>query len=221
MAKLVGERVKRTEDPRLISGLAHYADDIDLPGLLHVAFVRSMYAHARINSINIEAVRDMQGVVAVFTGQDIKDVLGMVPVASQLEGLKVPFHPAIAIDKVCYVGEPIAAVVATDRYIARDAAELIEVDYDPLDPVVDPEAAVVDGSPRIIPGSAIVVVREPVMAVERLSMISRTEVVIIGISRNNELAAVGIIVVIRRTNARFIAARGSVAHPITRTVNSA
>ena len=147
--KLIGERVKRTEDPRLISGLAHYVDDIDLPGLLHVAFVRSIYAHARINSINSEAARALDGVVAVFTGEDVKGSLGPVPCASQLEGLKVPHHPALAIDKVCYVGEPLAAVVATDKYIARDAAELIEVDYDPLDPVVDAEAAIADGSPII------------------------------------------------------------------------
>src|SRR4026209_1774122 len=134
--KLIGERVKRTEDPRLISGLAHYVDDIDLPGLLHIAFVRSIYAHARINSVNIEAARALDGVVAVFTGEDIKGSLGPVPCASQIEGLKVPYHPALAINKVCYVGEPIAAVVATDRYVARDAAELVEIDYDPLDPVV-------------------------------------------------------------------------------------
>src|SRR5437867_3691763 len=125
--KFVGERVKRTEDPRLISGLGHYVDDIDLPGLLHVAFVRSIYAHARVNSINTEAARSLPGVVAVFTGDDIKETVGMVPVASSLEGLKIPYHPALALGKVCYVGEPIVAVVATDRYIARDGAELVEI----------------------------------------------------------------------------------------------
>jgi aerobic carbon-monoxide dehydrogenase large subunit len=147
--KFIGERVKRTEDPRLISGLAHYVDDIDLPGLLHVAFVRSIYAHAHINSIKTEEALALPGVVAVFTGDDIKDTVGTVPVASHMEGLKIPYHPVLAVKKVCYVGEPIAAVVATDRYIARDGAELVEVDYDPLDPVVDPEAAVADGSPVI------------------------------------------------------------------------
>src|SRR5215467_13817728 len=113
--KLVGERVKRTEDPRLISGLGHYVDDIDLPGMLHVAFVRSIYAHANINSINTDAARELPGVVAVYTGEDIKDSMGGVPCASSMEGLKVPFHPAMAIGKVRYVGQPVAAVVATDR----------------------------------------------------------------------------------------------------------
>jgi carbon-monoxide dehydrogenase large subunit len=146
--KLVGQRVKRTEDPRLISGLGHYVDDINLPDLLHVAFVRSIYAHARINAIDTAAARALPGVVAVFTGEDLKD-LGMVPVASQLEGLKIPFHPALAVNKACYVGEPVVAVVATDRYIARDGADLIEIDYDPLDVVVDADAAVRDGSPLV------------------------------------------------------------------------
>lgn len=147
--KFVGERVKRTEDPRLISGLAHYIDDINLPGLLHVAFVRSMYAHARINSINKEAALALPGVVAVFTGEDMRDKVGSVPVASQLEGMKNPFHPVMAIDKVRYVGEPVAAVVATDRYFARDGAELVEIDYDPLDAAVDADAAIRPDAPVI------------------------------------------------------------------------
>ncbi|MEW6734652.1 MAG: glyceraldehyde dehydrogenase subunit alpha [Acidobacteriota bacterium] len=147
--KFIGERIKRTEDPRLISGLGHYVDDINLPDLLHVAFVRSIYAHAHINSINIDAALALPGVVAVFTGADLKDQVGTLPVAGQLEGLKIPFHPVLAIGKVRYVGEPVVAVVATDRYLARDGAELVEIDYDPLDTVVDAETAIADGAPII------------------------------------------------------------------------
>jgi len=80
--KYVGKRVKRTEDPRLIRGLAHYVDDIALPGTLHVAFVRSMFAHAKINSIDTSAARSAPGVVAVYTGQDVADKIGPVPCAS-------------------------------------------------------------------------------------------------------------------------------------------
>src|SRR6185503_18941709 len=124
----VGKRVKRTEDPRLIKGLAHYVDDIALPGTLHVAFVRSMYAHARINSIDTSAALAAPGVVAVYTGQDVEKI-GPVPCASALPELKVPDHRVLAQDRVYFVGHPIVAVVAKDRYAARDAVDLVMVDY--------------------------------------------------------------------------------------------
>jgi len=139
--KFVGERVKRTEDPRLIQGLGHYVDDIRVPDTLHVAILRSIHAHARINSIRIEEAKRAPGVVTVITGEDIKDKIGLVPVASDLPGLKVPKHYPLAVGKVCYVGEPVVAVVATDKYLARDALDLIDIDYEPLEAVVDPEAA--------------------------------------------------------------------------------
>jgi len=119
----IGKRVKRTEDPRLIKGLAHYVDDISLPGTLHVAFVRSIYAHAKINSIDTSAALGLPGVVAVYTGKDVSDKIGAVPCASALPELKVPDHRVLATDKVYFVGHPIAAVVATDRYAARDAVD--------------------------------------------------------------------------------------------------
>src|SRR5678816_1123999 len=100
----VGKRVKRTEDPRLIRGLAHYVDDIALPGTLHVAFVRSMYAHAKINSIDTSAALAAPGVVAVYTGHDVADKIGPVPCASALPELKVPDHRVLARDKVYFVG---------------------------------------------------------------------------------------------------------------------
>jgi carbon-monoxide dehydrogenase large subunit len=144
----VGKRVKRTEDPRLIRGLAHYVDDIGLPGTLHVAFVRSMYAHAKINSIDTSAALAAPGVVAVYTGHDVADKIGPVPCASALPELKVPDHRVLATDKVYFVGHPIAAVVATNRYAARDAVDLVMVDYEDLPAVTDVEQAA-NGGPII------------------------------------------------------------------------
>src|SRR5215467_10147247 len=141
----VGRRVKRTEDPRLIRGLAHYVDDISLPGTLHAAFVRSYYAHAKINSIDTSAAESAPGVVAVYTGKDVAEKVGPVPCAGALPDLKVPDHRVLATDKVYFVGHPVAAVVATDRYAARDAADLIVVDYEELPVVTDVEQAAVGG----------------------------------------------------------------------------
>ena len=142
----VGQRVRRTEDPRLIKGLAHYVDDIALPGTLHVAFVRSVYAHAKINSVDTSAALATPGVVAVYTGKDVAGKIGPVPCASALPGLKVPDHRVLATDKVYFVGHPIAAVVATDRYAARDAVDLVAVDYEDLPVVTDVEAAAAGGT---------------------------------------------------------------------------
>src|SRR5438876_12322200 len=109
-SKLLGERIKRKEDPRLIQGRGHYVDDIKLEGMLHMALVRSVHAHARLTKVDKAAAQAAPGVVAVYTGQDIKGKLGLVPCAAGMEGLKIPDHPCLATDKVCYVGEPIAAV---------------------------------------------------------------------------------------------------------------
>ncbi|MDQ2977460.1 MAG: xanthine dehydrogenase family protein molybdopterin-binding subunit [Acidobacteriota bacterium] len=142
--RYVGQRVKRTEDPRLIKGLAHYVDDIRLPDTLHVAFVRSVYAHARINGIDTTEALKAPGVVAVYTGKDVAKI-GPVPCASALPGLKVPDYRVLAQDKVFFVGHPIAAVVATDAYAARDAIDLVMVDYEDLPVVVDVEEAAKGG----------------------------------------------------------------------------
>src|SRR5215210_296486 len=141
----VGQRVKRTEDPRLIRGLAHYVDDVALPGTLHVTFVRSIYAHAKITGIDTSAARSLPGVVAVYTGQDVSEKVGPVPCASALPGLKVPDHRVLATDKVYFVGHPIAAIVAKDRYAARDAVDLVMVDYEELPVVTDVEQAAAGG----------------------------------------------------------------------------
>ncbi|HKY05500.1 MAG TPA: xanthine dehydrogenase family protein molybdopterin-binding subunit [Blastocatellia bacterium] len=142
--KYVGQRVKRTEDPRLIQGLGHYVDDIKLADTLYVAFLRSMYAHARITGIDTSEAASAPGVVAVYTGADV-GAIGPVPTAAQLPGLKVPEYRVLATDHVVFVGQPIAAVVATDRYAARDAVDLIMVDYDELPAVVDVEQAAAGG----------------------------------------------------------------------------
>jgi carbon-monoxide dehydrogenase large subunit len=117
--------------------------------MVYAAIVRSIYAHARVKGINVEAARRAPGVLAVFTGEDVRGAIGSVPVASHLPDLKIPEHPVLALGKVRYVGEPIAVVVAEDRYLARDAADLIEVEYEPLEAVVDPERAIEEGAPIV------------------------------------------------------------------------
>jgi aerobic carbon-monoxide dehydrogenase large subunit len=145
-----GKRIRRKDDPRLITGTATYVDDIKMPGMHHACIVRSPYAAARIRSVNTQAAASRPGVAAVFTGADIKGV-GPVPCGASLPGLRVPVHSILAQDRVYYVGHPVAVVVATDRYIAADAAELVEVDYDPLPAVADPEKALEKGAPPVHP----------------------------------------------------------------------
>ncbi len=147
---LVGKRIRRQEDPRLITGTATYVDDIQMPGMHHACVVRSPHAAARILAIHTAAALAKPGVAAVFTGADIQD-LGPVPCAASLPGLRVPRHHLLAQDRVYFVGHPVAVVVATDRYLARDAAELIEVEYEPLDAVADPEKALAAGAPAVHP----------------------------------------------------------------------
>ena len=143
--KFVGERIKRREDPRLIQGLGEYVDDIRLPGMLTAVMLRSPHAHAKIISINLKAARSAPGVVCVLHGEDIKDKIGSLPSLSPAD--HVPFHPALAIGKVRYVGEPVAVAVASDAYQGQDALDLVDVDYDPLEAVVDPEKALEAGAP--------------------------------------------------------------------------
>src|SRR5437870_3791974 len=145
MGKYVGQRVKLTEDPRLIKGLAHYVDDIRLPDTLHVAFVRSLYAHARINGIETAEALKSPGVVAIYTGKEVASKVGPVPCAAALPDLKVPDYRVLATDKALFVGHPIAAVVATDKYVATDAVDLVSVDYEELPAALDVEQAASGG----------------------------------------------------------------------------
>jgi carbon-monoxide dehydrogenase large subunit len=146
LPKLVGQRVKRREDPRLIQGRGTYVDDIALVGMQHIAFKRSDIAHGRIRSIDTSAAEKMDGVEAVFTGRQIADLLGPMPIGTPFPS---PEHRAVAVDTVRYGGEPVAVVVAKDRYVARDAADAIVVSYDPLPAVVDLEQAMT-GKPVVI-----------------------------------------------------------------------
>ena len=147
---LVGKKIRRREDPRLITGTATYLDDIKMPGMHHACLVRSPHAAARIKNLNVKPALARPGVVAVFTGADVKD-LGPVPCGASLPGLRVPHHHILAQDRVYLVGHPVAVVVATDRYIAADAADLVEVDYEPLPAVADPEKALAPGAPAVHP----------------------------------------------------------------------
>jgi aerobic carbon-monoxide dehydrogenase large subunit len=149
IAAMVGTPIKRREDPRLITGQATYVDDVKLHGMLHMAILRSPYGHARIRSINTEAARKHPGVVAVYTAEDLKGKVGNVPVAVPLpphitNGMGA--HGSLADGKVRFYGDPVAVVVAEDRYTARDARDLIEVDYEPLPVAIDVEKAMQPGA---------------------------------------------------------------------------
>src|SRR5688572_28907048 len=146
LPKLVGQRVKRREDPRLIQGRGTYVDDIALVGMQHIVFKRSDVAHGRIVSIDTTAAERMEGVEAVFTGAQIAEMLKPMPIGTPFPS---PDHRAVAVDVVRYGGEPVAVVVASDRYTARDAADAIVVDYDTLPAVMDPELAMT-GKPAVI-----------------------------------------------------------------------
>jgi carbon-monoxide dehydrogenase large subunit len=145
--KYIGERIRRNEDPRLLTGQALFVDDVDIPGMLHAAFLRSDYAHAYLKSVDVSAARGRPGVVAVYTAEDMgKDWIPGPPLVSPPPTAKdVLFHSRtqvpLAKDKIRYAGEPIAVVIAESRYIAEDAVEDIIVDFEPLEAVVDLEKA--------------------------------------------------------------------------------
>lgn len=153
--KVIGQRIKRTEDPRLLTGRALFVDDVQIPGMLHVAFLRSDYAHARLNSIDVSAARQRPGVVAVYTAEDLgsdwKHAPALVsppPTIKEIEFYSRTQVPLVK-DKVRHAGEPLAMVVAESRYIAEDALEDIMVDLEPLPAVVDMEQALEPGAPLI------------------------------------------------------------------------
>ena len=149
--RLFGSGIRRREDPRLITGRASYTDDIKLPGMVHAAILRSPYAHANITSIDTSAAACQPGVIAVYTGADTEGNLNPIPCAWLIpdSNLVTPDHPAIAKDKVRYVGDAVAVVVAENRYQAEDALEHIDVDYEPLDATINPKASTMDGAPQV------------------------------------------------------------------------
>jgi len=146
----VGKRVRRREDPRLITGTATYVEDIQMPGMHYAVILRSPHAAAHIRSINTKRAEAAPGVVCVFTGKDTKGV-GAVPCGIVMPDLRVPQHTILATDRVYFVGHPVAVVVARDRYLAGDAVDWIEVDYEVLPAVADPEKALAKGAPAVHP----------------------------------------------------------------------
>jgi aerobic carbon-monoxide dehydrogenase large subunit len=147
----IGTTRRRVEDPRLVQGVGQYVEDLRLPGTVHVAFVRSPYAHARIKRIDLEAAGKAPGVIAVWSGERLEDTPRMPYRAPMVKELNATPLPPLAHDVVTMMGYPVAAVVASDRYLARDAAELVEVDYEPLPVVTDAEAALERDAPVIYP----------------------------------------------------------------------
>jgi carbon-monoxide dehydrogenase large subunit len=152
--RYLNARVTRNEDARLLTGRARFVDDVQLPGMLHAAFVRSDYAHGRIVSIDAAAARQRAGVVAVYTAADLGDYLRPAPLLVPPPPIpdlvfNARTHLPLASGKVRYVGEPLAVVIAESRYIAEDAVRDVFVDIEPLDAVVHLEAALDDGAPRV------------------------------------------------------------------------
>ncbi len=177
--KLIGARVKRREDPRLITGNATYVDDVKLPGMQWMTVVRSPYAHARIQRIDTAKARALPGVVDVITAAEVKELSEPVPIGLPLPGQQNTIRWALAEGRVRHVGEPVVAILSTDRYIGADAASLVEIDYEPLPAVVDVEEALKDGAPKVyedFPDN--VAYRSPVNAGDAVAAFGNAEVTI-------------------------------------------
>ena len=146
----VGQAVKRTEDPRFLTGSGNFVDNMNLAGQARAAMVRSPYAHATIRGVDASKALALPGVVAVIVGQDLVDAgINGLPVGWLLDGLKTPDHLSIAVGKVRHVGEIVAAVIAEDRYLAEDATGLVKVDYEVLPAVMDVADALETGAPTV------------------------------------------------------------------------
>ena len=147
----LGTRLSRKEDRRLVTGGGAYLADITLRGMLHATFVLSDFAHARIVAIDTSEASKLPGVIKIYIGEDIKEKIKPMPqpvVTPNLPAEYPTFWP-LAVDKVKYHGEPVALVIARDKYIAEDAVELIEIEYDDLTPVLNPESAIAEDSPLV------------------------------------------------------------------------
>ncbi|MBI4505987.1 MAG: xanthine dehydrogenase family protein [Chloroflexi bacterium] len=150
VTKIIGAAVKRKEDPRFITGTGQYTDDVRVAGTLHMAILRSPHAHARIRRIDATRARQHPGVVGVFTGQDLKaGGVNPIPVGWLLPDIKIGPHFPLAVDRARYVGDGVAAVVADSAAAAKDAVELVAVDYEPLEPAVDLERAIEAGASQV------------------------------------------------------------------------
>ncbi|MGH8988128.1 MAG: xanthine dehydrogenase family protein molybdopterin-binding subunit [Acidimicrobiales bacterium] len=163
--RYTGASIKRSEDPRILTGTGRYVDDIRLPGMLHAAFVRSPVAHARVTRVDVEAARQAPGVALVLTGEELERLLVPGPgiAAMFAGGAPVPMFTTLATDKVRVVGDPVVLVVAESRYLAEDACELVEVDYEELPAVMTPEGAQDSRNPPIFEDlGGNVLVRSPI-----------------------------------------------------------
>jgi carbon-monoxide dehydrogenase large subunit len=146
----VGQPLRRKEDARLVTGRTNWTDNIVLPGMLHMAVLRSPMAHARITRVDVSPALARPGVVAAYSGADLGDANGSIPcVWPVTDDIVMPPHRCLATDEVRYVGDAVAVVIAGNRYEAADALEAIEVDYEPLPPVLDMPAALQDDSPLV------------------------------------------------------------------------
>ncbi|HEY2702783.1 MAG TPA: molybdopterin cofactor-binding domain-containing protein [Candidatus Dormibacteraeota bacterium] len=156
VTQMIGAHIQRREDPRLITGHGNYIDDMKLPGMLHMSVVRSPYPHARIVSIDTAEALASPGVRAVYIAKDFQAVLtGGIPAAPAFvpDKKQVPNQYPIADGEAVYQGEPVAVVLADDRYLADDAAQLVSIDYDPLPAVIDLDKAIEPGSPTAHTGA--------------------------------------------------------------------
>ena len=145
----IGRADRRKEDARLLTGRTNWTDNIQLPGTLYMATLRSSIAHARIVSIDASAALDLEGVVHIYTGKDFPELAGSTCVWPVTDDIKMSHYPAICVDEVKYAGDVVAVVLATEMYLAVDALDLIDVTYEHLDAVVDMEKALTPGSPLV------------------------------------------------------------------------
>jgi carbon-monoxide dehydrogenase large subunit len=145
----IGAPLPRKEDMRFLTGHGRYVDDIEIPGALHACFVRSPHPHAKILSIGMEAARKTPGVFAVYAGKDLAQWTTPLRMAPPIEGLHPVEMTTLPIDKVRFHGDPVACVIAETRYVAEDAAELVEVDYEPLPAVANLEQALLENAPKV------------------------------------------------------------------------
>src|SRR5713101_8048520 len=156
--RLFGKSIKRREDPRFITGRGNYVDDLKLPGMTYAAFVRSPHAHARIRSIDVAGAKAHPGVVAVFTGKDMKGVNSLPcgwdlrkakNVPGVVQDLAIVPHMPLSSDAARHVGDPVAVVIADSQSAATDAAEKVQVDWEPLSAITVTEKAAQAGAPQL------------------------------------------------------------------------
>ncbi len=148
-----GQSIKRFEDHRLLTGKGSFVDDLSPPGVLHAVVLRSPHAHAKIITIDTGAASRLPGVVSVITAADIQDLAGQIPTRPSADADEIvpPRHPILAVDRVCYVGQAVAVVVADNPYAAEEALEQVQVSYEVLPAVIDPLTATDADTPLVHP----------------------------------------------------------------------